>query len=120
MRNAILDRGLRPDGRGPDDIRQISVEVGVLPRTHGSGLFTRGQTQVLTVCTLGTGADEQMLDGLGIEDKKRYIHHYNFPPFTTGETRRGARAVPPRHRPRRTWPSARSSPCCPAQTTSPT
>src|SRR5205814_2311181 len=67
VRNAILDRGLRPDGRAPQDIRPIRVEVGVLPRTHGSGLFTRGQTQVLTICTLGTGEDEQMLDGLGVE-----------------------------------------------------
>src|SRR5438552_7165606 len=89
VRNAILERGERPDGRGPTDIRPISVEVGILPRTHGSGLFTRGQTQVLSVTTLGTGDDEQTLDGLGIEDKKRYIHHYNFPSFSTGETRRG-------------------------------
>ncbi len=88
VRSAILERGERPDGRGPKDIRQISCEVGILPRTHGSGLFTRGQTQVLSVTTLGTGADEQMLDGLGIEDKKRYIHHYNFPSFSTGEVKR--------------------------------
>jgi polyribonucleotide nucleotidyltransferase len=88
VRNAILDEGIRPDGRSPDDIRQLSVEVGVLPRVHGSGLFTRGQTQVLTVCTLGTGQDEQMLDGLGIEERKRYIHHYNFPPYSTGEVKR--------------------------------
>ena len=79
VRSAILEHGERPDGRGPKDIRPITIEVGVLPRAHGSGLFTRGQTQVLTVATLGTGADEQMLDGLGIEDTKRYIHHYNFP-----------------------------------------
>jgi polyribonucleotide nucleotidyltransferase len=89
VRNAILERGERPDGRGPTDIRPIDIEVGILPRTHGSGLFTRGQTQVLSVATLGTGDDEQILDGLGIEDKKRYIHHYNFPSFSTGETRRG-------------------------------
>ncbi|HEY0069008.1 MAG TPA: polyribonucleotide nucleotidyltransferase [Chloroflexia bacterium] len=89
VRTAILERGERPDGRGPRDIREITAEVGVLPRTHGSGLFTRGQTQVLSIATLGTGADEQMLDGLGIEDKKRYIHHYNFPSFSTGEARRG-------------------------------
>ena len=89
VRNAILERGERPDGRGPRDIREITAEVGILPRTHGSGLFTRGQTQVLSIATLGTGADEQMLDGLGIEDKKRYIHHYNFPSFSTGEARRG-------------------------------
>lgn len=89
VRRAILERGERPDGRGPADIRPISCEVGILPRTHGSGLFTRGQTQVLSIATLGTGDDEQMLDGLGIENKKRYIHHYNFPSFSTGETRRG-------------------------------
>jgi polyribonucleotide nucleotidyltransferase len=89
VRTAILERGERPDGRGPSDIRPISIEVGVLPRTHGSGLFTRGQTQVLSVATLGTGDDEQILDGLGIEETKKYIHHYNFPSFSTGETRRG-------------------------------
>lgn len=89
VRRAILERGERPDGRGPSDIRQITIEVGVLPRTHGSALFTRGQTQVLSVTTLGTGADEQILDGLGLEKTKRYIHHYNFPSFSTGETRRG-------------------------------
>jgi polyribonucleotide nucleotidyltransferase len=89
VRSAILLRDERPDGRGPKEIRPITIEVGVLPRTHGSALFTRGQTQVLSVATLGTGADEQMLDGLGIEDTKRYIHHYNFPSFSTGETRRG-------------------------------
>ena len=89
VRTAILERGERPDGRGPRDIREITAEVGVLPRTHGSAVFTRGQTQVLSVTTLGTGDDEQMLDGLGIEDKKRYIHHYNFPSFSTGEAKRG-------------------------------
>ncbi len=88
VRQAILERGERPDGRGPKDIRDISIEVGVLPRTHGSAIFTRGQTQVLSITTLGTGADEQMLDGLGLEDKKRYLHHYNFPSFSTGEVRR--------------------------------
>jgi polyribonucleotide nucleotidyltransferase len=89
VRKAILEKGERPDGRAPGDIREISCEVGILPRTHGSGLFTRGQTQVLSIATLGTGDDEQMLDGLGLENKKRYIHHYNFPSFSTGETRRG-------------------------------
>lgn len=88
VRSAILERGERPDGRGPADIRPISIEIGVLPRTHGSALFTRGQTQVLSITTLGTGADEQILDGLGIEESKRYIHHYNFPPYSTGEVRR--------------------------------
>ncbi len=87
VRRDILERGTRPDGRGPKEIRPISVEVGVLPRTHGTGLFTRGQTQALTVCTLGTVSDVQVLDGLGVEQFKRYIHHYSFPPFSTGETK---------------------------------
>lgn len=78
---------IRPDGRQLDEIRPISCEVGVLPRVHGSGLFTRGQTQVLNVTTLGAIGDKQKLDGLGVEDYKRYIHHYNFPPYSTGETR---------------------------------
>jgi polyribonucleotide nucleotidyltransferase len=86
-RTMILKEGIRPDGRTPREIRPISVEVGILPRTHGSGLFTRGQTQVLTVCTLGSTADEQIIDGLGVEEAKRFMHHYNFPPFSTGETR---------------------------------
>lgn len=85
MREMILNEGVRADGRKPDEIRPISIEVGILPRTHGSGLFTRGQTQVLTVCTLGTTAEEQILDGLDVEESKRYMHHYNFPPFSTGE-----------------------------------
>lgn len=87
VRQAILTDGLRPDGRALDEIRPISVEVGVLPRTHGSGLFTRGQTQALSICTLGALGDVQILDGLGIEDSKRFMHHYNFPPFSTGEAR---------------------------------
>jgi len=77
----------RPDGRGLEAVRPITCEVGVLPRTHGTGLFTRGQTQVLTVVTLGAVGDEQILDGLGVEDSKRYMHHYNFPSFSVGETR---------------------------------
>jgi polyribonucleotide nucleotidyltransferase len=88
VRQLILDRGERVDGRGPKDVRPIWVDVGVLPRVHGSGLFTRGQTQVLTITTLGAPGDEQRLDDLGIETSKRYIHHYNFPPFSTGEVRR--------------------------------
>jgi polyribonucleotide nucleotidyltransferase len=88
VRNAILDNDLRVDGRGLKDIRPISVDVGVVPRVHGSGLFTRGQTQVLTITTLGSPGDEQRLDDLGIETKKRYIHHYNFPPYSTGEAKR--------------------------------
>jgi len=87
VRNMITYEGIRPDGRRDDEIRPISCEVGILPRTHGSGLFTRGQTQVLTVATLGALGDVQILDGLGIEESKRYMHHYNFPPYSTGETR---------------------------------
>lgn len=85
VRQRILGDKIRPDGRGPEEIRPISVEVGVLPRVHGSGLFTRGETQVLTVATLGTPGDEQKLDTLNLEESKRYMHHYNFPPFSTGE-----------------------------------
>jgi len=88
VRSAILDRGYRPDGRDSTTVRPISGEVGLLPRTHGSGLFTRGETQVLTIATLGTASDEQRLDGLGTEEKKRYMHHYNFPPYSTGEAGR--------------------------------
>jgi len=88
VRDAILDEGIRVDGRAVDEIRAISVDVGVIPRVHGSGLFTRGQTQVLTITTLGPPGDEQRLDDLGIETTKRYIHHYNFPPFSTGEAKR--------------------------------
>lgn len=88
LRASILDRGQRPGGRGLNQIRPISCEVGILPRTHGSGLFTRGLTQVLTITTLGSKREEQKLDGLGIEDTKRFIHHYNFPPFSTGEVGR--------------------------------
>jgi polyribonucleotide nucleotidyltransferase len=88
VRRAILDNGIRVDGRNTDEIRPISVEVGVLPRVHGTGLFTRGQTQVLTITTLGSPGEEQRLDDLGLETTKRYIHHYNFPPFSTGEVKR--------------------------------
>ena len=86
MRTMITKENLRPDGRRADEIRQITCETGVLPRTHGSGLFTRGQTQVLNVCTLGTPSEAQRLDGLGLEESKRYMHHYNFPPYSVGET----------------------------------
>jgi polyribonucleotide nucleotidyltransferase len=85
MRAMITGEKLRPDGRGPEDIRPITCEVSVLPRTHGSAIFTRGQTQVLNVCTLGALRDMQILDGLGIEESKRFIHHYNFPPYSVGE-----------------------------------
>lgn len=87
VRRLILEERVRVDGRKPDEIRPISCEVGILPRTHGSGLFTRGQTQVLSVTTLGTVSDEQILDGLGIEESKGYLHHYNFPSYSVGETR---------------------------------
>ena len=87
VRKMITIDKIRPDGRKLDEVRPITCEVGLLPRTHGSGLFTRGQTQILTVTTLGAISDEQILDGLGVEDSKRYIHHYNFPPFSVGETR---------------------------------
>ncbi len=87
VRKMITFEGIRPDGRALDEIRKITCEVGLLPRTHGSGLFTRGQTQVFTVCTLGTMGDIQILDGLGSSESKRYIHHYNMPPYSVGETR---------------------------------
>jgi polyribonucleotide nucleotidyltransferase len=85
VRERILGKQIRPDERGYKEIRPITCEVGVLPRVHGSGLFTRGETQVLTVATLGTPGDAQKLDTLALEESKRYMHHYNFPPFSTGE-----------------------------------
>ncbi len=89
LREMIISHGKRWDGRGIDDIRPISCEVGVLPRVHGSALFTRGGTQSLVVATLGTSADEQIIDGLQREETtKRFMFHYNFPPFSTGEVRR--------------------------------
>jgi len=88
IRGNLLEKQKRIDGRSLTDVRPISCEVGLLPRTHGSALFSRGQTQVLTIATLGSVGKEQMLDGLGIEEKKRFIHHYNFPPFSSGETKR--------------------------------
>jgi len=88
IRGGILEKGVRPDGRGLKEIRPISAEVGILPRTHGSGLFTRGQTQALTIATLGSASEEQRLDTLSPEDTKRFLHHYNFPPFSVGEVRR--------------------------------
>jgi polyribonucleotide nucleotidyltransferase len=87
VRTNIL-KGQRLNGRGLTEVRPISCEVGILPRTHGSALFTRGQTQVLTIATLGSTRQEQRLDGLGIEETKRFIHHYNFPPFSIGEVKR--------------------------------
>jgi polyribonucleotide nucleotidyltransferase len=87
VRQRVVEEGVRIDGRGLKDVRNITVEVGVLPRTHGSGLFTRGQTQALTIATLGTMGDAQKIDGLTDETSKRYMHHYNFPPFSVGEAR---------------------------------
>ncbi|MDN3426174.1 polyribonucleotide nucleotidyltransferase [Microbacterium sp. APC 3898] len=86
VRRLITDEKIRPDGRGPSEIRPLSSEVGILNRTHGSGLFTRGQTQAMSICTLGALGDVQIIDGLGIEDTKRFMHHYNFPLFSVGET----------------------------------
>ncbi|MFO3701516.1 polyribonucleotide nucleotidyltransferase [Staphylococcus felis] len=86
VRRLIADEKVRPDGRKPDEIRPLSSEVGLLPRTHGSGLFTRGQTQALSVLTLGSISEYQIIDGLGEEEQKRFMHHYNFPNFSVGET----------------------------------
>lgn len=86
VRRLITEEKVRPDGRNPEEIRPLSSEVGLLPRTHGSGLFTRGQTQALTIATLGALGDVQILDGLGLEESKRFMHHYNFPHFSVGET----------------------------------
>jgi len=87
VRRWLLDENKRVDGRGINEIRPLSAEVGILPRTHGSGLFSRGQTQVLTVATLGALGDVQMLDGLDEDESKRYMHHYNFPSYSVGETK---------------------------------
>jgi polyribonucleotide nucleotidyltransferase len=88
VRTRIVNEGRRIDGRGTTDIRPLSADVGLIPTAHGTGLFQRGETQVLSVTTLGMPRMEQMLDTIGIDDKKRYMHHYNFPPFSTGETGR--------------------------------
>ncbi|WEG15577.1 polyribonucleotide nucleotidyltransferase [Alkalihalophilus pseudofirmus] len=86
VRRLITVEKVRPDGRAIDEIRPLASQVDLLPRTHGSGLFTRGQTQALSICTLGALGDVQILDGLGIEESKRFMHHYNFPQFSVGET----------------------------------
>ena len=88
VRRVLSQEGQRPDGRRPQELRSISCEVGVLPRAHGSGMFTRGQTQVLTIATLASLGQQQRLDGISPEERKRYIHHYNFPPYSVGEVRR--------------------------------
>lgn len=87
VRRLITHDKVRPDGRKLDEIRPIACGINLLPRTHGSGLFTRGQTQALSVCTLGALGDVQILDGIGLEETKRFMHHYNFPPFSVGEAR---------------------------------
>ena len=87
VRELVLSDGIRMDGRGLDELRPITVEVGLLPRAHGSGLFTRGDTQALTVATLGPSSDVQRIDTIGPETSKRYIHHYNMPPYSTGENK---------------------------------
>jgi len=88
VRKNIIDKGQRPDGRAVTEVRPISIEVGVLPRTHGSGLFQRGDTQVLSIATLGSTSLEQLVEGMKGEYRKRYMHHYNFPPYSTGEVGR--------------------------------
>jgi polyribonucleotide nucleotidyltransferase len=87
VRERILGQGKRPDGRGPKDLRNIWAEVDLSPRAHGSGLFTRGETQVMTLATLGTLGEAQAIDSLSPQDSKRYMHHYNFPPYSVGEVR---------------------------------
>lgn len=86
VRRLITDEKVRPDGREPAEIRPLNSQVGILPRAHGSGLFTRGQTQALSIATLGGLGEHQIIDGLGVEENKRYMHHYNFPNFSVGET----------------------------------
>src|SRR4029078_13081321 len=87
LRDLVLSTGKRIDGRATTDIRQITCEVGVLPRTHGSSLFTRGETQALVTTTLGTSQDTQHIEGIIGDIEKRFMLHYNFPPFSTGETK---------------------------------
>ena len=88
VRNRILKEGKRADGRAIDELRPITCDVGILPRTHGTGLFQRGETQVLSIVTLGAMSAAQKLDTLAPEDEKRFMHHYNFPPYSVGEVRR--------------------------------
>ena len=88
VRRLITEEKIRPDGRKIDEVRPLNAQVDLLPRVHGSALFTRGETQVLSVCTLGAMGEVQKIDGLGLEDQKRFMHHYNFPPYSVGETGR--------------------------------
>ena len=105
VRRWLLDEGKRVDGRGIDEIRPLACEVGLIPRVHGSALFTRGQTQVMTITTLGPVSDAQILDGIDNEDTKRYMHQYNFPSYSVGETK-PSRSWPPRDR---SWCTGRKS-----------
>ena len=114
MRDEILERGKRLDGRKFDEIRPITIEVGVLPRTHGSAVFTRGETQALVTATLGTADDPQKIETVDGESWKRFMLHYNFPPFSVGEVEVPARPRPPRDRPRRAR-RARAAPMLPAE-----
>jgi polyribonucleotide nucleotidyltransferase len=95
VREQIVEKGKRPDGRAPTEVRPLEIEVGVLPRTHGSALFKRGDTQVLTIATLGSTSLEQLIEGMEGEEKKRFMHHYEFPPFSTGDV---GRMGPPKRR----------------------
>src|SRR5690625_3743596 len=88
VRRLITQEKVRPDGRGVDEVRPLASEIGLLPRVHGSGLFTRGQTQALSVATLAPLTEHQVIDGLGTEESKRYMHHYNFPQYSVGSTGR--------------------------------
>lgn len=88
VRRLITEEKIRPDGRKTDEVRPLDSQIDLLPRVHGSALFTRGETQVLSVCTLGAQGEYQKIDGLGVEDQKRFMHHYNFPPYSVGETGR--------------------------------
>jgi len=87
MHKKIIEKGERPDGRKPDELRPLSASIGILPRVHGSGLFMRGETHALSTLTLGAPGDEQIIEGMEIRTKKRFLHHYNFPPYSTGETK---------------------------------
>ena len=120
VRNAILDTGMRIDGRDTRTVRQIVAEVGVLPRAHGSALFTRGETQALCVATLGTGQDEQIIDALEGERREHFMLHYNFPPYSVGEAGRMGSARAGARSGMASWPTGRCVRCCRARTCSPT
>jgi polyribonucleotide nucleotidyltransferase len=114
VRRNVLDEGRRIDGRAPADIRQIACEVSVVPRAHGTGLFTRGETQALVYATLGSSGDSQTIDALTERYEKNFLLHYNFPPFSVGE----ARFLRGPSRRDGTWRSGRSSRSCPTSRTS--